>query len=286
MKKKIIIKILLIGFLGISIFSCDKEVDVNLGVPQKRLIVEGRVELQNNDIIRQTIQLSQLGEFFNNEQTPRATGAQVWVSNSKGEEFIYFEESDGLYVNNGLKGEIGEIYTLHIGWNNETFEATETLLAVPKIQNMYQVFEEENLFEDGGWKVAIDFQDVLNVPNYYFWETYLNGELQILPDPGNSQNLIAKDDFFDGQLIEGYLPNEEIVIEPGNEVSVRQIALSQNAYKYYLLLFDQAGKTGQLIDTPPAPIRGNIRNVTNPANYPLGYFGASEVSERSIIIDF
>ena len=75
-----------------------------------------------------------------------------------------------------------------------------------------------------------------------------------------------------------------MVIEVGNEVTIKQIGLSETAFDYYFLLFDQAGKTGQLIDTPPATIRGNIRNVTNPDNYPLGYFGASEISEMSILI--
>ena len=288
MNKHIIkyINLIFIVILVFGLFSCDQETTVDLGDPVERLVVEGRIELvEGVEDHRHEITLSRIGDFFQNQETPRAAGAEVWVTNVAGDRFDYLEEEQGYYINSDLIPQVNETYVLHIIWEGQEFEATETLIGVPSIDDIYQQFEEGNLFEDEGIKIAIDFTDPAGEDNYYFWETFLDGELQILPDPGNKNNLIAEDEFFDGNQIEGYFPNEEAVFDPGNEVLVRQIGLSENAYIYYFTLFDQAGKTGALIDTPPIPVRGNIRNITNPNNYALGYFFASEVAEAVHIVE-
>ena len=269
----------------VVIVSCEEEVFLDLEVKEQKLVIEGRVVLNNarkNE--PQTIVLSQLGEFFVNEETPRATGAKVWVTDGAGNRYDYAETSPGNYINNDLIGEIGETYTLRINWNNEEFEAIETLIAVPRIDNIYQVFEEENLFEDEGIKIAIDFTDPTGVNNYYLWETFKGDELQILPDAGNKFNLVGEDEDFDGQEIIGYFPNEEIVFDPGDVVTVKQWGISEAAFNYYFTLFDQSGRFGGVLDTPPIGVKGNIKNLTNPDNSPLGYFFAAQVSESTYII--
>ncbi len=266
--------------LGAVFFSCDTETTVDLETPNQRLVVEGRIEWQSSSNEQNhKITLSTIGDFFKNETTPRATGADVWVTNSNNERYEFQEITGGEYVNNTLIPQLNAVYTLHIIWNSQEYEAVETLMPVAPIDSIYQRFEEGNIFEDEGIKIAIDFIDPVSEDNYYFWETYRNGALQVLPDPGNKNNLIAKDEFFDGRKIEGYIPNEETVFAPGEEVLVKQLALSENAYDYYFILFDQAAKTGALIDTPPVPVRGNIQNISDPDNYALGYFYASQVSE-------
>lgn len=278
-----------INFLLISLtilaFSCDQEIDLTLDGPPQKLVVEGRIAYNaDKPVAEQTITLSVLGEFFENNETPRATGAVVSVMDGNGQVFNYSEKAPGVYSNSLLKGEPGQTYTLSIDWDGQKFEAIETLVNVVPIDTIYQVFEEENLFEDGGIKIAIDFLDQSGTENFYLWETYLEGELQILPDPGNKNNLIGSDDFFDGQQIVGYFPNEELVFDPGDQVSVQQIGLSRNAYSYYFTLYDQLGRLGAALDTPPVPIRGNIRNLTNPDNFPLGYFLVSEFDEKTHVI--
>ena len=278
---------LILFIIGAALMACEKEIDLDLGTPNQQLVVEGRIERavgSTPEINRLQVRLTLLADFFANVPAPPATGATVWVTTPGGNLYDYQEAEPGLYVTNGLVAQAGQTYTLHIEWLGQSYQATETVSPVPPIDAIYQVFEEENLFEDGGLKVAIDFQDMAGVPNYYFWETYVNDTLRVLPDPGNSRNLIAKDEFFDGQTIEGYFPNEELVVTPGQQVVVRQIGLSEQAYQYYFLLFDQAGKTGQLIDTPPATVRGNVRNLTDAQNKPLGYFFAAEVAELNILI--
>ena len=277
----------IIAVLSIGMVSCEKEADVTLPATPGRLIVEGRVEkIIGEEEYEQQVVLSLLNDFFDPSQTPRVEDAEVEVYDGLGNRYPYTPDPDvpGRYVNRELKGEVGQAYTLSIRWDGQEYEATETMVSVPPLDDVYQQFEEENAFEDGGLKLAIDFTDPAGEPNYYFWELYMDGENQIQPDPGNSGNVVAKDEFWDGQTIEGYYPNEEKTFVEGDEVMVRHIGISKETYDFLFLLFEQTGQTGQLIDVPPALIKGNIRNLTQPDNIAMGYFGASEVDEETLVI--
>ena len=81
-----------------------------------------------------------------------------------------------------------------------------------------------------------------------------------------------------------YQPNDEVAIVSGQSVEIRQIALSPDAYDYYVALFDQnALGSGDPFSIPPANVRGNVRNLTNPDQHALGYFEAAEVSVATAI---
>ncbi len=275
---------LLLGVIT-ALFACTKEVTLDLGEVPEKLVIEGNLQVIDGSLPEvQRLKLSLLGDFFKNEEPSPATGAEVWVEDELGNRYTYTETPGGIYECNTLTALTSDNYDLHIIWQAQEYLASEVMSPVSEIEGIYQIFEEESLFEDGGIKVAIDFTDPEGQENYYYWETWIDGEQFMLPDPGNNQSLIASDEFFDGNQIVGYLPNSESVVTPGQEVLIRQIGISKNAFDYYFLLFDQTGRTGQLVDTPPAPVRGNIRNLSDPENHPLGYFSVNQVSEKRIVI--
>lgn len=281
------IKTLLVIVIILMVVSCDKEINLILPDPPKRLIVEGRIELIKNNITsKQSLTLSTLGNYFSNSPTPRVTNAIVSVTDSQGTRYDYFQNNEipGLYETNSLVARLGEHYTLTIVWEGQQYEAQETLVSVPPIDSIYQIFEEENQFEDEGIKVAIDFTDPGSDENYYFWELFANGKNTIIPDPGNSQNIVTSDKLFNGKQIIGYLPSEEKVFTPGDVAKVRHIGISKANFDYLYKLLEQTGQTGQVFDIPPAGIKGNIINRTNPKNPPLGYFGAVEIDEEELVI--
>ena len=61
-------------------------------------------------------------------------------------------------------------------------------------------------------------------------------------------------------------------------VTIEQLALSANAYRYYRLVAEQSQNTGTLADSPPAPLSGNVRNPADPSENVVGYFSAAAVS--------
>ena len=254
---------------------------------ETRLVVEGRLEqVKERDDVVQTIKLSTTFDYFAESEAPAVSGANVQVIEQAGTTYTFTEDTNkpGYYSNNVLIPRSGGKYTLQIVYESETYEATETFYPVASIDSVYAEFEEENNFEDEGYRVKIDFRDEAGRVDYYLWEVYTNGEIDVVPDPGARNNRVAEDEFFDGQNIIGYQPNEEVALEIGDEVLVKQLGISQEAYDFYYLFFDQTGRTGSLFDTPPARISGNIRNTTRPEHYPLGYFMVCQVSEARIII--
>ncbi|MGH1366451.1 MAG: DUF4249 domain-containing protein [Calditrichia bacterium] len=280
-------KYICIFALGGAFFSCETIVDLDLPQNQQRLVVEGRIEkILGENSGYQQIRLSLTEDFFNDQLPPAASNAMVSVIDENGRswEFSESETEPGLYTTDSLFAEIEIQYTLSILYNGETYEGRETLHAVPPIDSIYQVFVEENEFEDEGIRARINYRDPINAENFYLWEQYADGQLQLLPDPGNKFNLIASDEFYDGQQIVGYEPNEEAVLEPGQTVQIKQIAISKQTYDYYYIIFEQTA-SGELFDPPPATIRGNVVNITNSENYALGYFSAAEVSSQSLTIE-
>ena len=61
-------------------------------------------------------------------------------------------------------------------------------------------------------------------------------------------------------------------------ITVEQLSLSANAYRYYKLFADQVQNNGTLADSPPAPIAGNVKNTANPRENVVGYFSAASVA--------
>lgn len=61
-------------------------------------------------------------------------------------------------------------------------------------------------------------------------------------------------------------------------LTIEQLAISANAYRYYRIIADQSQNTGTLADAPPAPLAGNVRNLADPAENVVGYFTAAGVA--------
>ena len=64
-------------------------------------------------------------------------------------------------------------------------------------------------------------------------------------------------------------------------LAIEQLSLSANAYRYYKLFADQVQNTGTLADSPPAPIVGNMKNLSNAQENVVGYFSAASVATYS-----
>jgi hypothetical protein len=282
MKNLIIIGISIIALFSMS---CQEVINIDLEEGEKRLVVEGRVALEKEKSKSiQEIRLTTTDAYFSNSGTPAATGAIVTISDENGQSVVLQENEPGVYRSDKLDPAVGIDYTLTIEYAGNVFQAVETLQAVPPIDSIYQVFLEENLFNEEGIRVQIDYQDPVDDENYYYWEQFKNGVSFIQPNPGTKFSIVGSDELYNGQFVRGRLVDDDVIYTTGDKGVIRQIGLSEFAYRYYFAIFDQEGSRGNL-SAPPAPIRGNIQNITNPDNYALGYFYAAEISEKEIIIE-
>ncbi len=262
--------------------ACERIVEVEIPAPaEPRLVVEGRIELvKEAPSGMQTIRLRTTDAFFGNRPTPPAVGAAVTVTDGAGGVYPLVETEWGRYVTNDLHARIGETYSLSIDHEGDRYAASASLTPVAPIDSLYFIFEEETLVNDtAGYRAAIDYTDPPGGPDFYLWEQFVDGVNEPPPSSGNQFNLVSRDDLYDGQPVIGFEPNNEVVIEPGAHVMIRQVSLSRRGYDYYYALFEQNGLgTGNSFSVPPATIRGNVANTTRPERYPFGFFAAAEVS--------
>ncbi len=89
--------------------ACERVIEVEIEESERRLVVEGRIELVKEAPGGvQSIRLTTTDAFFSNRAPPPATGAQVIVLDGAGGVFPFVETQPGLYETATLLPRIGE----------------------------------------------------------------------------------------------------------------------------------------------------------------------------------
>ena len=117
-----------------------------------------------------------------------------------------------------------------------------------------------------------DFPDPFgNVPPPCYVYVYTNaGDVKLFD--GREQQQVLLENFPVARQLVG------IEFREKHYFSVIQRSISQEAYEYWRKVDQLLSNGGNIFDTPPAPIPGNIYNVNDPEEEVLGYFEASSSS--------
>ncbi|WP_337044453.1 DUF4249 domain-containing protein [Emticicia sp. 17c] len=177
--------------------------------------------------------------------------------------------------------------------------------------------QKTNIGYDAASYVYLDTQDPANEQNNYVWSWRLwerqiickscsGGRYYVSPPPygdcvrednfkeipffdyacnGNCWDIfynttlnVFSDVFSNGKTITGRLVAKiPYYAQDGALLEIKQQSVSESAYRYLKLLADQTQNTGSLVDTPPAAVIGNIKNLTNPEEPVAGFFMVSGV---------
>ena len=283
-----IIQQLMIVVISIHLLSCETDVtdDITLADSPPKLVIDGGLERNiTSPVATQQFRLTTTINFLSDEPNPPITDAIVNITDGT-TIWDFIHQGNGIYANALLQPETGETYTITILWNGETYQGTDVMNEVPPFDNFFFEFEEETIFSPGGYFLRFDSTDPVTEENYYYYRVFRNGEFIITPDPGNSQNLIASDEFFNGQQRLGVDINGEIAFEIGETATGQQLGISKQYFDYLFELFTQTGNTGISFggNPPPATIRSNVINLTNPGNRAVGFFFTVDIEEETVVI--
>jgi hypothetical protein len=278
---------LMIPVLCLAAGACERVVDVNLPRADRLLVVEGRLErVQGASAVVQRIRLTTTDDYFSNAVPPAAMGATVRVVEEGGAVVAFAPSASdpSLYVSSPFAAHVGRRYTLQVDWDGDRYEASDVLHAVSSIDSLY--FRARNTFigPSEGLRATIDTYDPGGERNYYLWDQLVDGARLIAADSGFRARVIANDDLVNGQRVTAFQPYGGIVVAAGQLVTVRQIALSEDGYRYYVALSDQVINDGSPFGVATASVRGNVANRTRPSRRALGYFMAGEVAEVTRIV--
>jgi len=249
------------------LISCEDVIEVNVNSVAPRLVIDASIHwLKGTSGNKQSIKLSLTAPYFD-ETIPPATGANVSISDSNSNTFVFTEDgSSGIYNNENFLPVIGGTYTLNIMYDSETYIATEVMTPVVPIDSVEQV-------NDGGFsgeeiEIKAFYTDPQNIKNFYLFEF-------LVLDNDTATLEVYEDKFTDGNQIFAFYSDEDL--ESGNQLLIRNSGISERTYEYLNIILQQTDEdSGDPFETQPATVRGNCVNQTNSNNFPLGYFRVSE----------
>ncbi|QJR35691.1 DUF4249 domain-containing protein [Gemmatimonas groenlandica] len=274
--------VLVLATLG----ACEKVVELDVADGPVRLVVEGRLEspLEPASVTllgRQSLRLTTTSPYFSNSPQPPARGAVVTVRDDLGRVVAFPESSTpGTYRTDSLVARAGRTYTLRIEWQGDRYEAVESLSSVAPIDSLYFMPRPKKDPAIDGLRATIDLRDPPVTRNYYLWDQYVDGERLVSPDTVIRYRVVTNDEFYEGRRVRAYQPFDGRAVRRRQEVLVRQYSISEAVWRYYDALNRQVDGDGSPFGVPPSSVRGNVANLTSPSKPALGYFVASEVSER------
>lgn len=274
---KITIKLTLI-MVAVLMAACEDPISVDLNTAAPRLVVEASLDWQKGTSgNEQTIKLSTSTPYFDTEIVNDVIGATVSVTNTSTQQIVVFQDqNNGLYTTTSFEPILNDTYNLEIGYNNETYSATEVLTPVSEIVEVTQSLE--GGFDDEILDVNIFFMDPVDQENYYLIRFIEDGDLFPILETESDQfsNGNLMDEFFEK---DGDTGTQEEAFEVGDEIAISLYGISERYFDYIDLLIEQYDSGGDPFSTTPSRVKGNCLNRTNPKNYAFGYFRVTEVDE-------
>ena len=268
MKKIFFLIINILVFTG-----CEEVIDVDLASDTGRLVIDARVERIYNtpedEIINEVfVNLSLTTSFY--DTTPNyVNNAEVSLTDQSSNT-VYTLESvneSGLYSilpSSDFEVQNDTEYMLTVVYNNETYQASEVLNISVPIDDVFQFKASEEIIEPEDVAVNITYTDLPGLGNYYIFGF-------------NNMNFLATDDEFikDGKEFSF----EYFYEDPPTEILTIFVYGSDKRTNNYVDSIEELSEGGSNgpFSTVPYEVKGNIANVTNPNNYPYGYYRINEV---------
>lgn len=256
---------------------------VDLPNEQNLIVAEGWI---SDSLSSQTIRITRSNAFSSENPISPITDAEVLVQSRFGELYSYVHTSDGYYEANppfrGIEGReyrlLAEVDTIEI---RSEWDRMPTKVELAGIQALSF---EENDPENSGQQITVFYPkanviDPIESINYYRWIFVRNDAILKEPEPITIQN----DRLFNGNII----PNDfqGFQYEAGESMVIQLQSISQASHDYLSLLRSQITTLGTSGGTTPAVVTGNIRNLDNPSQQVLGYFGTVAVSIDSVLAE-
>jgi hypothetical protein len=214
---------------------------------------------------------------------------------------------------------VGRKYTLQIQLvEGKVYTSLPELVTpAPPIKNLsYQskrIPVEGEVNDASGVQLIVDIDDPADQNNFYYFRnseaTYVletRPDLYTTPPPerspapkdccttcfqtetvGNQSYFLTSDDNFNGlstKLVAGFIPDNGRRFVNTYRIDLRQLNVSQEAFRFLRLVKQQSEISGSVFDPPPASIRGNMISLDDPEEVVLGFFIAAGESQKRVYI--
>jgi hypothetical protein len=304
----------------ITIISCEEKYWPDLGGKyDSLLVVDGMISNEPGPYIISLSLSSPVGSDIS-EYLP-ALGYQVKIKDDHGNKESLIELTPGIFATstNGIQGVVGWKYMLDIrSPSGEIYQSDYELLRQPTgIESIYHKLEyrqNENLpYDIAGYQFYLNTATAPQDSSYYLWDltaTYkYQADLKIrYVYDGTLRPFYNSDSLricYKTQIIKeiftyttaglatpvltnyplNYVTTETKELSFRYSLQVKQLSISEGAYKFWFTVWEQNSNAGDLYSRQPYQIRGNVFNKNEPNQSVLGYFTVAGISEKRIFVN-
>jgi len=230
--------------------SCEKVIDIDLPASQSAIVIQGNLPLDSacRILISKSIIFNQLNVF------PIVSGALVTISDDQGnsETCTEIDPPSGRYESGSLLGVEGRTYTLTVEYAGHTYVAASSLPQMVPLDSLGT--QTMGIMGAQIFQVIPYFTDPVGIPNWYKFETALNGV-------SDTDIRLRNDAYTDGQL--NLQPINLRDAKSGDLLTFTMLGIDQAAFFFYNTLRQSSSS----MTTPANP-------TTNFSGGCLGYFKA------------
>lgn len=259
--------VFIIVLLGLQ--SCEDTVDLDLDTEEPRLVIEATGLQNGRDSTGQfRVKLSETAPYFQ-DSIPKVSDAEI--SLEVGDDIIDIPESTenpGLYKHQ-IPMVYDEEYKLSIKVDGETYQGKTHLHGTAPMDGVEQG---GGIFDSDEVLLKVFYTDPADEENYYLF-SYRSKHGKDL--------MVSDDEHYNGNQTSS-LYNEEF--NPGDSIRIQINGTGEDFNRYISTLLDQSNPTNNPFATAPTTVRGNIVNVANSEEFPLGYFRISQEYNTTYVV--
>ncbi|MVM38897.1 DUF4249 family protein [Spirosoma sp. HMF3257] len=286
--RRVISYILILSVL----IGCIDQVNLPIRTEEPRLVVEGQI---TNEAPPYTVRLTYTGKYGGptgqNVNDQYVKEAQVSLADDQGHSTGFRAIGQGIYQTTDLtfRGQIGRAYRLSVVMadGKRYLSTSQQMPDVPVIDSLYvQLGRTEIGLDQYFFRFYAVVKDPANQRNYYRWLAKSYGVIRCgdynwVPTQNTEVN-IASDDYINGNRFDRFVIKSPIYSTGPHFVEVKQYAITQESYQFWLLYQQQNARTGSIFDPLPAPVIGNLVNADDPTDKARGFFDVYASTIRRI----
>jgi len=263
-------QLILLISLGALSTACEEVIQLDLPTETPRLAIDASLLMTPNQTFTQVVKLSLSGNFYQ-EENPVVSNASVQLvdlTNNQILNFVYDATLENFKMD--FTPSFNTDYKLRVVYENETYESSiEQLMHAVPIENLEQ--GGNTLFTGDEKEVIISYTDSAERDDFYLF------------DFGYQLYLATKDEFYQGNLFTFSYFYDDLLA--GDQAVIKIMGINERHFNFMTILIDQTEDGGNPFNTTPSTVRGNISNLTNPDQYPMGYFRLSETYSASLVLE-
>ncbi|MBK7130387.1 MAG: DUF4249 domain-containing protein [Crocinitomicaceae bacterium] len=254
-----------IVLITLSLFSCEKVIDLELNEASPEIVVEAVLKDSpgNNYIM-----LSYTSAVYTDQTFDKISNADVRVTDKDGNEFVFAEDAyiPGYYHHNDFVVLPDNDYSLWIDVNGTIITSQCHSFSKPEIDSIVYSLSPFSAVTDSAYMIEYYSTDNATEVNHYRVRIFINGTEQ------REFYYIGNDDFINGQNYNAPFFGADAF--KGDTIFIELITLDKANYTYFYTLSSNESNS-----TAPANPTSNLEGNA------IGYFGTYTTDTMSVVIE-